>query len=66
MLTSRQIEEIREKVKRAPGWLRLVSQRERTTPDAPEVWDQMHTMQRRDDWMEILDLAAMAARIRER
>lgn len=62
MLTATQIEAMREKVKAGHGRMMLHQQ---------ERWGNHNFADRvtegeRDEWLEILDLAAMAARIRER
>lgn len=62
MLTSQQIEAMREKVQNADGRLILMQQ----NPADYHHWSKSVVREERDHWLEILDLAAMAARIRER
>lgn len=63
MLTSTDIEAMREKVKKASeGDLYLMDQ----NPGDHYHWSKAVTKFDRDELVELLDLAAMAARIRER
>lgn len=65
MLTSKTIEAMRALVVRAQPTLELMEQNERELPTDP-ITHQRVVHATRDHWLEILDLAAMAARIRER
>lgn len=63
MLTAQQIEAMREKIKpTAEGDLYLMDQ----NPGDNYRWSKNVVRADRDEWLELLDLAAMAARIRER
>lgn len=65
MLTAAQIEAMRALVVRANPNLELMEQNDRELPTDPITYTRV-VMAKRDQWNEILDLAAMAARIRER
>lgn len=62
MLTAQQIEAMRDKVKTGKGQLILMQQ----NPANYHYWTKSVTAAEQDEWLELLDLAAMAARIRER
>lgn len=70
MLTATQIEEIRDKIKphtatnEAPKDTRLILMAQE--PSNHYHWTRYVVSQSPAEWLEILDLAAMAARIRER
>lgn len=62
MLTATQIEAMRDKVKAANGPLILMAQ----DPANYHHWTKGVANATQADWLEVLDLAVMAARIRER
>lgn len=62
LITSAEVEQMRDLIKRADGRLILMEQ----SPGNNYHWTKRVTDAKRDEWLEILDLAAMAARIRER
>lgn len=62
MLTTTQIEEMRDKVKGSSGELILMAQ----DPAHHHHWIKGVARAEQQQWLEVLDLALMAARIRER
>lgn len=70
MLTAQQIEAMRDKVKTGKGQLILMQQNPANyhywTKANYHYWTKSVTAAEQDEWLELLDLAAMAARIRER
>lgn len=62
MLTAATIEAMREQVRAGKGNLILMVQ----NPANYHYWSKAVASAEQEQWLEILDLAAMAARIRER
>lgn len=62
MLTAQQIEAMRDNINASDGRLILMQQ----NPADYHHWSKAVAKAEKEQWLELLDLAAMAARIRER